>query len=185
MLMMVICVTTGKYAVATITIMSIGIFLCPILFIIYNKALKNRLIRAVHLLLHCVVAAFLIIREIVAEKELGDSELTSLVYLWGVLQVTMCSSQVAFNFLHTVIFCVFYLVMTSILSGYAGSFDLAIIPLFFYFVLICLRKYSNIQDSYKNYSSARVHKRKSKEQSDLVSQLLPKHAYEKLKNQNS
>ena len=41
-----------------------------------------------------------------------------------------------------------------------------------------------VRDSYKTYSRFLVFQKKSQEQSALVSQLLPKHAYEKLKNQD-
>lgn len=69
--------------------------------------------------------------------------------------------------------------------GFKGKFEISIIVMFFYFTLNCYRKYKNLEETYKNYSSGKIYKKKSKEQSDLVSQLLPKHAYEKLKNQNS
>ena len=41
-----------------------------------------------------------------------------------------------------------------------------------------------MKKSYKNYSETLLYEKKTQEQSALVSQLLPKHAYEKLKNQN-
>ena len=39
-------------------------------------------------------------------------------------------------------------------------------------------------DSYKNYNQIVAYEKRRSEQSKVVSQLLPKHAYEKLKNQN-
>ena len=55
---------------------------------------------------------------------------------------------------------------------------------FFYFVFILVRKYTNVSYQYQNYSQLITDEKKTQQQSALVSQLLPKHAYEKLKNQD-
>ncbi len=50
--------------------------------------------------------------------------------------------------------------------------------------MVLFRKYLSLRDCYNNYVQMVNYEKRNKEQSDLVSQLLPKHAYEKLKNQN-
>lgn len=42
-----------------------------------------------------------------------------------------------------------------------------------------------LSERYKTFSETLLYEKKTQEQSALVSQLLPKHAYEKLKNQNT
>jgi class 3 adenylate cyclase len=46
------------------------------------------------------------------------------------------------------------------------------------------RKYTDLKDCYDNYGQSQINEKKTQEISALVSQLLPKHAYEKLKNQS-
>ena len=54
----------------------------------------------------------------------------------------------------------------------------------FYILLIAIRKYITLKDSYKNYNQGLTYEKRRSKQSKVVSQLLPKHAYQKLKNQN-
>lgn len=65
-----------------------------------------------------------------------------------------------------------------------GIFSISILYEIFYFLLVLFRKYLSLRDCYNNYVQMVNYEKRNKEQSDLVSQLLPKHAYEKLKNQN-
>lgn len=59
-----------------------------------------------------------------------------------------------------------------------------VLSLFFYAVLILLRKYKRLQLAQSIYNETTLYEKKSREQEGLVSQLLPKHAFLKLRNQN-
>jgi phospholipid-translocating ATPase len=103
---------------------------------------------------------------------------------YGIMTVAVCSSQKSFRFLHNLSLALASLAVSTTCFGRSRLFEDNLVYQLFFLVLILIRKYSYLRDYYDSYNQAQVYERKTQEQSALVSQLLPKHTYEKLKNQN-
>lgn len=100
------------------------------------------------------------------------------------LSLTIVGLTYAFRFMHCVILSIVFVLITLIHQVIKAKFEMAIVFIFFYSVFVCIRKYMMLLDCYKNYNQSVTYEKRRSEQSKVVSQLLPKHAYEKLKNQN-
>ena len=100
------------------------------------------------------------------------------------MMMTLISAVHGYRFVHIAVLCLFSIIISIIDMGISGVFEITILYEVFYFCLILFRKYLTLRECYNNYIQMVNYEKRNKEQSDLVSQLLPKHAYEKLKNQN-
>lgn len=100
------------------------------------------------------------------------------------MMLTVVSAVHGYRFLHVFVLCIFSMIVSIVDMGIVGVFEVTILYEAFYYSLILFRKYLTLRECYNNYIQMINYEKRNKEQSDLVSQLLPKHAYEKLKNQN-
>lgn len=98
--------------------------------------------------------------------------------------LTTLSAAHGYRFLHILLLSIFSMAVSIADMSVSGFFEVTILYEAFYYGLVLFRKYLTLRDCYNNYIQMVNYEKRNKEQSDLVSQLLPKHAYEKLKNQN-
>ena len=90
------------------------------------------------------------------------------------------------NLLEVALFSVIGCLLPALLALSLGKgFSLeSLLILFFYSLEVLLRKYKRLELTEAIFNEMKLYEKKSKEQEGLVSQLLPKHAFLKLRNQN-
>ena len=175
---------TNNFTSVSLALSSIGLAMFPVLFFLNKGALKNKLINGFVVVIHMYLILVMKARNIIIDSQRGDVLLEPVQYFYPMIAITICSSQSIFRFLHTLALCIVAVILSIIIMSISKQFEAAIIIEIFYFAFILIRKYSYLKESYENFSQAEIYEKKTQEQSALVSQLLPKHAYEKLKNQS-
>jgi phospholipid-translocating ATPase len=154
------------------------------MIIMYKNSIKYKSVGILYMIAHIYLILAVSLSSILTGNQSEVNILSHIGDFYGIMAVAVCSSQKAFRFIHNLGLALASIVVSAISFGTSEVFEDSIIYQFFFLVLILIRKYSYLKDYYDNYNQSQIYEKKTQEQSALVSQLLPKHTYGKLKNQN-
>lgn len=100
------------------------------------------------------------------------------------MNVTVLTAISGIRFIHSLVMGILTFIFGCVSIGVIGALDIGTIYEWFYVGLVLIRKYVFQKESIINFRQGQKTAQISKELSTIVSELLPKHAYEKLKTQN-
>jgi cytochrome b subunit of formate dehydrogenase len=98
--------------------------------------------------------------------------------------VTLFSAISGMRFVHSLVMGLLALLFGAVSAGVLGYAGIDSLYEWLYIILVLMRKYVFQKESIINFRQGQKTAQISKELSKIVSELLPKHAYEKLKTQN-
>lgn len=184
MLSYIIDIATNNYRVETLALMSIGLVLFPLMFVLYKNSIKHRMVKVAYLVCYAYLIVVINLNTVLLYDAKAASSISHIGDFYGIMTVLVCSLQKTFRFIHTLMLAVVCILVSAVTLGVNSTFSIDIIYEVFVLVFVVMRKHSHLKEYYENYNQAQIYEKKTQEQEALVSQLLPKHAYEKLKNQN-
>ena len=130
------------------------------------------------------VFTYLLAVEKVDEVASNNSLSRTLSYYMTIMILTIFIAISGMRFVHSLTMATFSILAGIVSVSVIGSLEIDSIYEWFYVVLVLVRKYVFQKESIINFRQGQKTAQISKELSKIVSELLPMHAYEKLKTQN-
>lgn len=130
------------------------------------------------------VFTYLLAVEKVDEMSAANPISRSFSHYFTMMIFTVFSAISGMRFLHSLVMGSVTLVFGFVSAGVVGAVEMGSVYEWCYVALVLLRKFVFQKESIINFKQGQKTAQISKELSKIVSELLPKHAYEKLKTQN-
>lgn len=141
----VLNIATKNYKAESLALMTIGVVLFPVMFILYKKSIKHKTFNILFVVAHAYLIIVVNLNGMILPENYPATLLPFIGNYYGIMAVIVCSSQKSFRFIQTLALAVFSILVTSIVLGINKQFDLTIVYQIFFYALVLIRKYSHLK----------------------------------------